>query len=64
MLKNADEFIPERYIEDTRSISACNSMHTTKRTDITFGFGRRTCPGSYLVVFFFAFLLIADCVLG
>ncbi|KAG1179338.1 hypothetical protein G6F70_001106 [Rhizopus microsporus] len=48
MLKNADEFIPERYIEDTRSISACNSMHTTKRTDITFGFGRRTCPGSYL----------------
>ncbi|ORE10331.1 cytochrome P450 [Rhizopus microsporus var. microsporus] len=48
MLKNADQFIPERYIEDTRSISACNSMHTTKRTDITFGFGRRTCPGSYM----------------
>ncbi|RCH84474.1 hypothetical protein CU097_006601 [Rhizopus azygosporus] len=48
MLKNADQFIPERYIEDIRSFSACNKMHTTKCSIITFGFGRRICPGSYM----------------
>ncbi|KAI8140192.1 cytochrome P450 [Fennellomyces sp. T-0311] len=43
-----DEFKPERYLHDTRQISAAVKGNADTREHYLFGWGRRICPGVHL----------------
>lgn len=44
-----DKFIPERFLNDSRSMYACANGNIQNRDQFVFGWGRRICPGIYLV---------------
>jgi cytochrome P450 len=44
-----DKFIPERFLNDSRSMYACGNGNVHNRDQFVFGWGRRICPGIYLV---------------
>jgi cytochrome P450 len=44
-----EKFIPERFLNDSRSMYACGNGNIQNRDHFGFGFGRRICPGIYLV---------------
>ncbi|KAI9282568.1 cytochrome P450 [Sporodiniella umbellata] len=46
--KEPEKFIPERYMNDPRSIYASSNANIANRELFTFGWGRRMCPGIYL----------------
>ncbi|KAI8971214.1 cytochrome P450 [Pilobolus umbonatus] len=45
---NPEEFIPERYINNTKSMTASANGKIEERDHYSFGWGRRICPGAYL----------------
>ncbi|KAI8971206.1 cytochrome P450 [Pilobolus umbonatus] len=45
---NPEEFIPERYINNTKSMSSSANGKIEERDHYSFGWGRRICPGAYL----------------
>ncbi|CAO3670528.1 unnamed protein product [Rhizopus stolonifer] len=47
--QNPEKFIPERYMGDTRSLYASSNGNIQSRELFSFGWGRRICPGIYLV---------------
>jgi cytochrome P450 len=51
---NADKFEPERFIDDTRSMYASSNGKVEFRDNYIYGWGRRICPGIYLVSISFA----------
>lgn len=53
-----EKFMPERFMGDTRSLYASSNANIANRELFSFGWGRRICPGIYLVNFFFFFHLI------
>lgn len=46
--ENPQQFKPERYMGDTRSLYASSNGNIKKRELFTFGWGRRICPGIYM----------------
>ncbi|KAG2230874.1 hypothetical protein INT48_003037 [Thamnidium elegans] len=42
---DADKFIPDRFIKDTRSMYASSNGNVQNRDQFVFGWGRRICPG-------------------
>jgi cytochrome P450 len=47
--ENQEEFIPERFIDDDKTMSAASNGKFSERDQFNFGWGRRICPGIYLV---------------
>ncbi|KAI8327318.1 cytochrome P450 [Blakeslea trispora] len=45
---NPEKFMPERFLNDSRSIYACSNGQIQNRDQFVFGWGRRICPGIYL----------------
>ncbi|ORZ02475.1 cytochrome P450 [Syncephalastrum racemosum] len=45
---NADKFIPERFMDNLKSMSASANSKIEQRDQYNFGWGRRICPGIYL----------------
>ncbi|KAI8886334.1 cytochrome P450 [Backusella circina FSU 941] len=45
---NAKEFIPERFMNNTKLMFAAANGKINERDHYSFGWGRRTCPGIYL----------------
>lgn len=45
-----EKFDPERFINDTRSMYASSNGNVQNRDHFIFGWGRRICPGIYLVI--------------
>ncbi|KAI8375700.1 cytochrome P450 [Choanephora cucurbitarum] len=43
-----EKFMPERFLNDSRSIYACSNGQIYNRDQFVFGWGRRMCPGIYL----------------
>jgi cytochrome P450 len=56
--KDGDTFDPERYFGDTRTMFAAANGKTDARDHFNFGWGRRICPGSYLVKFILKYIYI------
>ncbi|CEP14774.1 hypothetical protein [Parasitella parasitica] len=59
-----DEFLPERFMDNLKTMQASANGQIETRDHYNFGFGRRICPGIYLaeVEIFFAFVqLFARC---
>ncbi|KAI8885219.1 cytochrome P450 [Backusella circina FSU 941] len=46
--KNEEEFVPERYFHDDKTMSAAANGKFSERDQFNFGWGRRICPGIYL----------------
>lgn len=46
---DANKFIPDRFIQDTRSMYASSNGNVLNRDQFVFGWGRRICPGIALV---------------
>lgn len=46
---NAKEFMPERFMDNTKLMFASANGKINERDHYSFGWGRRTCPGIYLV---------------
>jgi cytochrome P450 len=44
-----EKFKPERYLGDVRSIYASSNGAIQSRENFSFGWGRRICPGIYMV---------------
>lgn len=44
-----EKFMPERFLNDTRSMYASSNGAIQNRDHFAFGWGRRICPGIYLV---------------
>jgi cytochrome P450 len=44
-----EKFIPERFLNNTKSMYASANGHVSERDHFNFGWGRRLCPGIYLV---------------
>ena len=47
--KDPEEFCPERFMQDTRTMSASANGKAEQRDHLSFGSGRRMCPGIYMV---------------
>ncbi|KAI8877873.1 cytochrome P450 [Backusella circina FSU 941] len=45
---NEKEFNPERFINDTKTMTAASNGRISERDHFNFGWGRRICPGIYL----------------
>lgn len=45
----ADKFIPERFMNNLKTMSASANSKIEQRDQYNFGWGRRICPGIYLV---------------
>lgn len=45
-----EKFIPERFLDDSRSMYASSNGGVQNRDQFVFGFGRRICPGIALVI--------------
>jgi cytochrome P450 len=43
------EFIPERFMNNTKTIASISNGNVEERDQFNFGWGRRICPGMYLV---------------
>ncbi|KAG1239614.1 hypothetical protein G6F68_018463 [Rhizopus microsporus] len=43
-----EKFIPERFLNDTRSMYASSNGAIQNRDHFAFGWGRRICPGIYM----------------
>jgi cytochrome P450 len=55
IFKNAKEFVPDRFINNTKPIYAMVHGKFEERDQYNFGFGRRDCPGAALVCKIFKF---------
>ncbi|CEG72390.1 hypothetical protein RMATCC62417_07956 [Rhizopus microsporus] len=63
---DADKFMPERYLDDTRSMYAASKGNYQTRDHYTFGWGRRICPGIYMAegeMFYTITKLISRCII-
>lgn len=47
--KNPEEFNPERFLPNTKTLHAAASGKFEERDTFVFGYGRRLCPGIHLV---------------
>lgn len=47
--ENPTSFNPDRFLDHTRTISASANGSIDTRDQFNFGWGRRICPGIYLV---------------
>lgn len=47
--KSPEEFNPERFLSNTKTLHAAASGKFEERDTFVFGFGRRLCPGMHLV---------------
>lgn len=45
-----DKFVPERYLNNTKTMMAAANGKIDYRDHFTFGWGRRICPGIHLVL--------------
>lgn len=45
---DADKFVPERFLQDNKTMAAAANAKPGERDHYTFGFGRRVCPGIHL----------------
>ncbi|KAI7885068.1 cytochrome P450 [Lichtheimia hyalospora FSU 10163] len=54
---DADKFVPERFLEDTKTMAAAANSKPGERDHYTFGFGRRVCPGIHLAMEMFNVLV-------
>lgn len=44
-----EKFIPERFLEDTKTLYAASNGNVKNRDQFVFGWGRRLCPGIAMV---------------
>jgi cytochrome P450 len=47
--ENPEKFVPERFLNNTKSMYASANGKVSDRDHFNFGWGRRICPGIYLV---------------
>jgi cytochrome P450 len=47
--KDPELFIPDRFIHMTKTIAGAANSNYQERDQFLFGWGRRLCPGTYLV---------------
>lgn len=47
--ENPEQFIPERFLNNTNTMLACANGKVENRDHFVFGWGRRICPGIHLV---------------
>lgn len=47
--ENPFEFIPERFLDNLKTMQASANGNIEQRDTYNFGWGRRICPGIYLV---------------
>ncbi|KAI7891882.1 cytochrome P450 [Mucor mucedo] len=62
--ENANTFFPERYMGNSKTMDALKKGKIEERDQFNFGWGRRSCPGTYLaeVEMFLAFVqILATC---
>jgi cytochrome P450 len=50
---NGNIYDPERYMNDTKTMFSSANGNIQDRDHFTFGWGRRVCPGIYLVSYIF-----------
>jgi cytochrome P450 len=48
----ANEFVPDRFMNDPKLMNTAANGKIHERDQFNFGFGRRICPGIYLVRYF------------
>lgn len=46
--ENPFEFVPERFMDNLKTMQAAANGKSDQRDHFNFGFGRRLCPGTYL----------------
>lgn len=66
--KDPEDFQPERFMQDTRTMAASANGKIEERDHISFGSGRRMCPGIYMVgvvwLLFISFYSYTFCKIG
>jgi hypothetical protein len=56
--ENADKFMPERFLDNTKTMTSSANGRIAERDHYNFGWGRRICPGIYMVSGFLFSLLM------
>lgn len=53
LYKEPETFMPERYLDNTKTLHAASKGNVNNRDQFTFGWGRRICPGIAMVSYTF-----------